>query len=62
MPRESFSHGAWLMRLQDARMAIVHKWMVHCGGGVERVAAALRELYPEADHFALVHDGRRLRV
>jgi hypothetical protein len=50
------------MRLQDARMAIVHKWMVHCGGGVERVAAALRELYPEADHFALVHDGRRLRV
>jgi hypothetical protein len=49
------------MRLEDARMAIVHKWVVHYGGGVERVATALREPYPEADHFALVRDGRRLR-
>lgn len=35
--------------------------MVHYGGGVERVAANMCELFPKADHFALVHDSEGLR-
>lgn len=43
------------------RIAIVHEWMIHYGGGVERVATALSRIFPEADHFALVHDKDKLR-
>lgn len=40
----------------QARIAIVHEWLVRYVGGVERVVMNLSELFPGADHFALVHD------
>ena len=42
--------------LSQARVAIVHEWLVRYVGGYERVTANFHEMFPGADHFALVHD------
>jgi glycosyltransferase involved in cell wall biosynthesis len=41
--------------LSEARVAIVFEWFQRFGG-VERVVAEMRETFPGADLFALVHD------
>ncbi len=41
--------------LSEARVAIVFEWLQQFGG-VERVVAGMRELFPDADLFALVYD------
>ncbi len=41
--------------LSEARVAIVFEWFQHFGG-VERVITEIRETFPGADLFALVHD------
>jgi glycosyltransferase involved in cell wall biosynthesis len=41
--------------LSEARVAIVFEWLQQCGG-VERVIAGMRELFPNADLFALICD------
>lgn len=41
--------------LSGARIAIVFEWFQRFGG-VERVVAEMREVFPDADLFALVHD------
>lgn len=45
--------------LSDARVAIVFEWF-QSFGGVERVVAGMREVFPDADLFALVHDEKAL--
>ena len=47
--------------LGKARVAVVHEWLVGYVGGYERVAANICEIFPEADHFALVHDAKGFR-
>lgn len=47
--------------LTEARIAIVYEWFVRYVGGYERVSANFREIFPEADHFALVHDPEGFR-
>jgi glycosyltransferase involved in cell wall biosynthesis len=44
--------------LTEARIALVNEWLVRYVGGYERVIANLYEIFPEADHFALVHDPK----
>lgn len=44
-----------------ARIAIVHEWLVRYVGGGERVVTNLCALFPDADHFALVHDPEGFR-
>jgi glycosyltransferase involved in cell wall biosynthesis len=41
--------------LSEARVAIIFEWLQQCGG-VERVIAGMRELFPNADLFALICD------
>src|SRR5688500_12047940 len=43
----------------DARVALVHHWLVTMRGG-ERVFEALAELFPSADIFTLVCDKSRI--
>lgn len=43
--------------LSEARVAIVFEWFQRFGG-VERVVAEMREVFPGADLFALVHDPK----
>jgi glycosyltransferase involved in cell wall biosynthesis len=45
--------------LSEARVAIVFEWFQRFGG-VERVVAEMREAFPSADLFALVHDPESL--
>lgn len=45
--------------LSDARVAIVFEWFQRFGG-VERVVAEMRKIFPNADLFALVHDPESL--
>jgi glycosyltransferase involved in cell wall biosynthesis len=45
--------------LSEARIAIVFEWLQHYGG-VERVIAGMRELFPNADLFALICDPDEL--
>lgn len=45
--------------LSKARVAIVFEWFQQFGG-VERVVAEMREAFPSADLFALVHDPESL--
>ena len=45
----------------QARIAIVHEWLVRYVGGYERVLANFHEMFPNADHFALVHDPEGFR-
>lgn len=45
--------------LLEARVAIVLEWFQKFGG-VERVVAGMREAFPQADLFALVHDQASL--
>jgi glycosyltransferase involved in cell wall biosynthesis len=45
--------------LSEARVAIVFEWFQRFGG-VERVVAEMREAFPGADLFALVHDPESL--
>ena len=45
--------------LSQARVAIVFEWFQRFGG-VERVVAEMRETFPGADLFALVHDPASL--
>ncbi len=47
--------------LSKARIAIVYEWLVRYVGGYERVIANIREVFPEADHFALVHNPEGFR-
>ncbi len=47
--------------LKEARIAVVNEWLVRYVGGYERVIANIREIFPEADHFALVHDPQGFR-
>lgn len=47
--------------LSRARIAVVHEWLVGYLGGYERVLASFREIFPDADHFALVHDPAGFR-
>ncbi|MGB3681946.1 MAG: glycosyltransferase [Rubrobacteraceae bacterium] len=47
--------------LSRARIAIVHEWLVRYVGGYERVTANFHEMFPDADHFALVHDPEGFR-
>jgi glycosyltransferase involved in cell wall biosynthesis len=44
---------------RNLRVAIVHYWFMGYGGG-ERVVAALAEMFPQADLFALVADPEKL--
>ncbi len=46
--------------LAEARVAIVHEWLVRYAGS-EQVVAAMLEVFPRADLFALVHDPGGLR-
>jgi glycosyltransferase involved in cell wall biosynthesis len=46
--------------LTGARIAIVHEWPVVYAGS-EKVVAAILDLFPEADLYALVHDPEALR-
>lgn len=48
-----------MKRLSEARVAIVFEWFQRFGG-VERVVAEMREAFPGADLFALVHDPKSL--
>jgi glycosyltransferase involved in cell wall biosynthesis len=45
--------------LSKARVAIVFEWLQQCGG-VERVVAGMRELFPNADLFALIYEPDKL--
>lgn len=45
----------------QARIAIVHEWLVSYVGGYERVLANFHEMFPDADHFALLHDPEGFR-
>lgn len=47
--------------LSQARVAIIHEWLVRYVGGSERVATNIHKMFPEADHFALVHDPEGFR-
>ena len=47
--------------LSQARIAVVHEWLVRYVGGYERVLANLHAMFPDADHFALVHDPEGFR-
>lgn len=49
-----------LTPLAEARIAIVHEWLVWYAGS-EQVVAAMLEALPQADLYALVHDPERLR-
>jgi glycosyltransferase involved in cell wall biosynthesis len=51
--------GLAVKPLAEARVAIVVEWFQQFGG-VERVVAGIRELFDEADLFALVHDPNSL--
>lgn len=44
----------------EARIAIIHEWPVVYAGS-ERVVAAMLEVFPRADLYALVHDPEALR-
>jgi glycosyltransferase involved in cell wall biosynthesis len=44
----------------EVRIAIVHEWPVVYAGS-ERVVAAMLEVFPQADLYALVHDPEALR-
>jgi glycosyltransferase involved in cell wall biosynthesis len=46
--------------LSEARVAIVFEWFQQFGG-VERVVAEMREAFPDASLFALVHDPENLK-
>lgn len=46
--------------LEEARVAIVHEWMVQYWGS-EQVVEAMLAAFPQADLYALVHDPERLR-
>jgi glycosyltransferase involved in cell wall biosynthesis len=48
-----------LKPLSEARVAIVFEWFQRFGG-VERVVVEMREEFPDADLFALVHDSATL--
>jgi glycosyltransferase involved in cell wall biosynthesis len=45
--------------LSDARIAVVHEWIVRYAGS-EHVVAGMLEAFPGADLYALVHDSDRL--
>jgi len=47
--------------LSEARVAIVYEWLVRYVGGYERVATSIQKVFPEADHFSLVHDPKGFR-
>ena len=47
------------VQLRQARVALVHHWLVTYRGG-EKVVESLLSLFPDADLFALVHDPRSL--
>ncbi len=47
------------MQLRDARVALVHHWLVTYRGG-EKVLEAFCQLFPDAEIFTLVHDPRQL--
>lgn len=47
------------MQLADARVALVHHWLVTYRGG-EKVLEAFCQLFPGAEIFTLVHDPRQL--
>lgn len=47
--------------LSRARIAIVYEWLIQYVGGYERVIANIHEVFPEADHFALVHNPEGFR-
>ena len=49
-----------LASLAEARVAIVHEWMVRYAGS-EQVVAAMLQAFPRADSYALVHDPEELR-
>ena len=49
-----------LSPLAEARVAVVHEWMVRYAGS-EQVVAAVLEAFPCADSYALVHDPEGLR-
>lgn len=46
--------------LEQARVAVVHEWPVVYAGS-EQVVAAILEVFPHADAYALVHDPDELR-
>jgi glycosyltransferase involved in cell wall biosynthesis len=46
--------------LAEARVAIVHEWLVRYAGS-EQVVAAMLEAFPQADLYALIHDPEGLR-
>jgi glycosyltransferase involved in cell wall biosynthesis len=47
--------------LAEARTAIVHEWLVRYAGGYERVIENVCKMFPEGDHFALVHKPEGFR-
>jgi len=47
------------MQLADARVALVHHWLVTYRGG-EKVLESFCQLFPDAEIFTLVHDPRQL--
>jgi len=47
------------VQLRDARVALVHHWLVTYRGG-EKVLESLCRLFPDAELFTLVHDPRQL--
>ncbi len=47
------------MQLRDARVALVHHWLVTYRGG-EKVLESLCRMFPDAELFTLVHDPRQL--
>lgn len=49
-----------MKRFSEARVAIVFEWFQKFGG-VERVVAEMRNTFPDADLFALVHDPESLQ-
>jgi len=53
-------NGGVMKPLTETRVAIVHEWPVVYAGS-EQVVAAMLEVFPQADLFALVHDPDALR-
>ncbi len=47
--------------LSQIRVAVVHEWLVRYVGGAERVVANIHSAFPDADHFALMHDPQGFR-
>lgn len=45
--------------LSEAKVAIVFEWL-HQFGGSEQVVAAMKEAFPDADFFGLIHDPESL--